>query len=89
MKNEFTKDELYFIEREFDIKLGIYNRELRKTALELMSYNPSGYNTNELKKEHKDAVLKAIMNEIQEINEAINLIKSIRTKCENERNEKT
>ena len=76
---EFTKDELFFIEQEFDLKAAVLHKNLWDTAEKFMiigAVNNKDYNAE---------IRALLMMSIQEIHRCIDITKSIRDKLEKER----
>ena len=74
---KFTKDELYEIEKHFDIVAGIVGDKIRETAKKLIEFQIV----------FKDKILKkpireSLMKELQELHRARDVAKNIRDKCE-------
>lgn len=78
---DFTKEELFFIEQEFDVKASILHKRLTKIVelFMLLGVVP------EENKEISEEMRRMIMKEIQELHRCIDLTKSIRDKLERQR----
>jgi len=77
---EFTKDELFYIEQEFDFKATAVSHNIYKLARVFLEGGCIIENVQE-----RDEFRKMIMKEIQEHHKASDIIDSIRKKCETER----
>lgn len=77
---EFTKEELFFIEQEFDLKAAIVMKNIHSILEQFLHVN--GIIKEGLE---KDEILKMIMHLVQETHRISDMVDSIRKKCEDER----
>lgn len=76
-----SKEELYVIERDADIKSGITSKNIFQSCESLLHSNM----IHHANKKNKTKFGKIIMNQIQEQHRSYEVYKSIRDKCEMER----